>query len=469
MGNGKAWLNRIGLEARLPAPNPSFPVPMPFSVWFVVAGAVLTLMAMASTLLKRVPLSAAQVYLLVGIGIGPLGIGLLTLDPLAEAHVLERVTEVAVILSLFAAGLKLRMPLADGRWRLPLRLAVVSMVLTVSLVAAIGVVGLGLSLGAAVLLGAVLAPTDPVLAGDVQVEGVGDADRLRFALTGEAGLNDGAAFPFVMLGLGLLGLHDLGPHGLTWWGVDVLWAVAGGIAIGGGLGTGLGHVILWLRRERREAAGTDEFLALGLVALSYGVALLAHTYAFLAVFAAGLALRFVERRHTGETPSEEVEALVAAGDDEAAMDAEAAPAVMARTVLGFTEQVDRIGAVAVVVLTGALVHLAEFTVASGLFVGALFLVVRPVAVAVGLLGSATSGVQRGLTAWFGVRGIGSLYYLFYAVAHGAGGAETPRLLGLVLAVVAASTVVHGISVTPVMGWYRRRSGVEERRAREVGQ
>ena len=297
----------------------SLPMPVPFSLWFVVAGVVLTRMAMAATILDRMPLSSAQLYLLVGVAIGPAGIGLLDVDPLAEASALERITEVAVILSLFAAGLKLRTPLTDGRWKLPIRLAVVSMALTVGLVAVLGVWGLGLSLGAAVLLGGILAPIDPVLAGD-------------------------------------------------------------------------------------EAAATHD---------------------------------------------------------------KEAPAVMAQTVLTFTEQLDRIGAVAVVVLTGALVHLAEWSWAAAAFVAVLFLVVRPVAVWVGLAGSASSGVQRGLTAWFGVRGIGSLYYLFYAAVHGVEGPLAERLLGLVLTVVVASAVLHGVSVTPLMAWYQKRAGREERVARAV--
>ena len=440
---------------------------MPFSLWFVVAGAVLTLMAATSTILKRLPLSSAQLYLLVGVAIGPLGIGLLDIDPLADAVTLERITEIAVILSLFAAGLKLRMPLTDGRWGLPVRLAVVSMTLSVGLVAAIGVTWLGLGLGAAILLGGILAPTDPVLAGDVQVEETGDTDRLRFGLTGEAGLNDGSAFPFVMLGLGLLGLHELGEGGVRWLGVDVLWSISGGIAIGAALGAGVGYLVLYLRRIHKEAAGTDEYIALGLVALTYGLALLAVTYAFLAVFAAGVALRLVERRHTGEKVSDEIAGLVKVGDEEAATHVEAAPAVMAQTVLSFTEQIDRIGAVAVVVLTGALVHLADWSWTALGFVAVLFLVVRPLAVWFGLLGSASSGIQRGLTAWFGVRGIGSLYYLFYAVAHGVEGALAEQLLGLVLTVVAASAVAHGLSVTPLMTWYGRRAGREERLARTV--
>lgn len=440
---------------------------MPFALWFVVAGLLLTLMALAKTTLARLPLSAAQLYLLAGLGIGPLGIGLLVIDPIDEAGVLEVLTEIAVILSLFAAGLKLRTPLTDGRWRLPLRLATVSMTLTVFGIAALGVVGLGLPLGAAVLLGAVLAPTDPVLASDVQIEDPDDTDRLRFSLTGEAGFNDGAAFPFVMLGLGLLGLHDLGPGLSTWVLKDVLWAVLGGVGVGAGLGMAVGRLVVHLRRTHREAIGTDDFLALGLVALSYGVALLIGTYAFLAAFAAGLALRFEERRETGDQPADEVEALAHEGEaEEVAVDAHAAPAYMASAVLGFAEQLERIGAVALVVLVGALLHRAVWTVEMLWFVPAVLLVIRPLAVWLGLLGSPTTGLQRELIAWFGVRGIGSVYYLMFAETHGLNDGFSDLLLGLVLVTIASSIVVHGLSVTPVMQWYAGRARVQERLARK---
>jgi NhaP-type Na+/H+ or K+/H+ antiporter len=138
-----------------------------------------------------------------------------------NAVLLERLTEVAVLVSLFTCGMKLEFRWRDGRWRIPVQLATVSMVLTVAAVTALGVYLLNLPLGAAVLLGAILAPTDPVLASDVQVSNPGDRDRLRFGLTGEGGLNDGTAFPFVMLGLGLLGLHELGEGGWRWWAIDV--------------------------------------------------------------------------------------------------------------------------------------------------------------------------------------------------------------------------------------------------------
>jgi hypothetical protein len=159
-------------------------------------------------------------------------------------------------------------------------LATLTMVASVALIALVGVVLLGLPLGAAVVLGAVLAPTDPVLASEVQVANPRDQDRVRFSLTGEAALNDGTAFPFVMLGLGLLGLHELGPGGLRWLAVDVVWAATVGLALGAALGTGIGRLVIWLRARSREPIGLEDFLALGLIALAYGSALLVHAYGF---------------------------------------------------------------------------------------------------------------------------------------------------------------------------------------------
>ncbi|MDF2762884.1 MAG: sodium/hydrogen exchanger, partial [Thermomicrobiales bacterium] len=273
---------------------------MQFTVSYIVVGAVFILMALSGSVLKRLPLSTSMLYLAAGVLIGPHALNLIHFDPTSEAAIVERVTEVAVIVSLFTAGLKLRVPLRDPLWRLPIVLASWSMALTVGLIALVGVAALEMPFGAAILLGAVLAPTDPVLASDVQVSGPRDRDRLRFTLTGEAGFNDGTAFPFVMLGLGLLGLHETGEGGWRWLAVDVLWAIPGGLLVGALLGTATGRLILFLRREHKEAVGLDDFLALGLIALSYGTALLLHTYGFLAVFAAGLALRKIEASSVGQ-------------------------------------------------------------------------------------------------------------------------------------------------------------------------
>ena len=409
---------------------------MYFAIWSLIIGALLLTMALAGTWLRRLPLSTAMLYLAAGFGIGPVGLALMAPDPLVYSAILERASEVAVLISLFAVGLNLGLPFSDKGWRLPARLAIVSMTITVAMIAAIGMAGLGLSLGASILLGAILAPTDPVLASDVQLVEASDRDRLRFSLTGEGALNDGAAFPFVMLGLGLLGLHDLGTGGWRWFAVDVLWATVGGLLIGGALGTLVGRLVLYLRSRHKSSVGLDEFLALGLIALTYGVAVLSHTYGFLAVLAAGIALQRVTER-PGEV-------------------ARTASANLMQEVQGFNEQLERIAEVAIVLAIGGMLAYTYLHTSAVWFVLVLLLVVRPISVWVGLLGAPVSRDQRVLISWFGIRGIGSIYYLMFAINQGLPRALAEELIALTLAMVAASIVVHGISVTPLMSAYARR-------------
>jgi NhaP-type Na+/H+ or K+/H+ antiporter len=443
---------------------------MTVTIWFLIVGSLLVVMALGESLLHRLPLSTSMLYLGVGFALGSGGLAFFYVDPLEQAAVLERVTEVAVLLSLFSAGLKLRVPWRDRRWLSPIRLATVSMVITVGLVTAVGVFALGLPLGGAVLLGAILAPTDPVLASDVQVESATDRDRLRFSLTGEAGMNDGAAFPFVMLGLGLLGLHELGVGGWRWVAVDLIWATASGLGVGWLLGTLVGLLVLYLRREHKEALGTDDFLALGLIALSYGAAVLVKGYGFLAVFAAGLALRHIERRaaeRAGGVDAPPPELAMQGGEgahEEVATAPDTAPAYMAQAALGFTEQLDRMGEVAVVLLVGGMLSAATLSLDALWFVPLLFLVIRPLAVGIGTPMRGAPPIQRRLTMWFGIRGIGSVYYLSYAIAHGVEAPLARELTALVLSTVAASALAHGITVTPFM---RRYSATIERENAEA--
>jgi NhaP-type Na+/H+ or K+/H+ antiporter len=426
---------------------------------YLLLGVLMIAVAVVASMVRRLPMTETMIYLTAGAFIGPLGAGLIHLDPRTHSHLFERLAEVAVIVSLFTTGLKLRLPRTDPRWWIPLRLAFVSMALTVGLVACVGVVGLGLPLGAAILLGAILAPTDPVLASEVQLEHPHDRDRLRFSLTGEAGLNDGTAFPFVMLGLGLLGLHELGSWKWRWWAVDVIWAVAGGLAIGTACGAGMGKLVLYLRRVHREALGRDEFLALGLIALSYGAAVVVHAYGFLAVFAAGLALRSIERQKTGDRPPKEVVALATAGQkEEIATAPDTGPAHMAGAVLTFNEQTERLLELAVVLLLAVALGPAYFRFEDVWFIALLFLVIRPVSVLLGLLGAGIEGSERRLLSWFGIRGIGSVYYLMYAVNRGLDAETTSRLISLTFMIVAVSIVIHGITVTPLMARYRERRG-----------
>ncbi len=422
--------------------------------WLIVLGALFILMALVGSLIKRLPLSPAMLYLVAGMLIGPDGAAMLDLDPILDATFLEIASELAVIISLFTTGLKLRVPLKDPLWRVPRRLAFVTMTATVAAIAAVGVGLLGLSLGAAVLLGAVLAPTDPVLASDLQVEDERDKEVLRFGLTGEAGLNDGTAFPFVMLGLGLLGLHELGEWGWRWLALDVVWATGAGLGIGTLFGTALARLVLYLRRHHSEAVGRDEFLALGLIGLSYGVALLVHAYGFLAVFAAGLALRRTERRSSpSDAPPDVIEAARAA--EEPGDAPEAAPAHMAQAVLGFNIQIEHIAEVLLVLFVGAMLPGIAWPEHALLFVLLLLVVIRPLAVLLSLPGLGLTHTQEAYISLCGVRGVGSLFYLAFALSFGIARDEARTLADLTLITIATSIVVHGISVTPLMRMYKR--------------
>jgi NhaP-type Na+/H+ or K+/H+ antiporter len=435
---------------------------VPFTAWYLTVGALLVLMALAGSVLKRLPISSAMLYLAAGVALGPIGAGLLRVDIIRDAELLERLTELAVVISLFTAGLKLRLPMRNRRWRPALLLASVAMALTVGLIAAVGVYAVGLSIGAAVLLGGILAPTDPVLASDVQVEHAYDREDVRFALTGEAGLNDGTAFPFVMLGLGLLGLHELGANGLRWLALDVVWSVGAGLGVGTLCGAAIARLVLYLRKKHQEAVGLDDFLALGLIGLSYGAALLIHSYGFLAVFAAGLALRRVERQHSGEGDTREPvdDPAKRPGGEEDATHPERAPAFMASAVLAFNEQLERIVEVAMVLILGAMLAGVSWEVQPlAWLIPVVFLAIRPAATFLSLVRTRTTLGQRAIIGWFGVRGVGSLYYLAFALTHGIAGDEARTLTNITLAVVAASVVAHGISVTPLMAHYARANDV----------
>ncbi len=282
------------------------------SFWFLIVGGLLLARGLTETVLKRSPITPAMLYLALGLLLGPTLLNLFHFNPLKESGLLKVLTEIVVLISLFSAGVKMPAPVTFYRWRKPLLLASVSMALTVGMVAAFAYFALGLPWGAGILLGAILAPTDPVLATDVQTRHPGDRDPLRFTLTCEAGMNDGSAFPFVMLGLGMLGLHELGEFSLRWILVDVLWATAAGIAIGVASGVGLARAARSLRGLQSDYRLLDNFLGLGLIGVVYGLSLLVDAWGFLAVFFAAVGLRQTELKLAGtdlersDRPSQEL-------------------------------------------------------------------------------------------------------------------------------------------------------------------
>jgi NhaP-type Na+/H+ or K+/H+ antiporter len=422
--------------------------------WFMLIGALMIARGLWGPTVARLPFTSATIYLAIGLLLGPLVLNLFSFDPLREAGFLEPVAEVAVLISLFSAGIKMPVPFSLARWMPAIRLAWLAMVLSVALIAGFAWLVLGFPIGAAVLLAAILAPTDPVLATDVQVRHAGDNDPLRFTLTCEAGLNDGSAFPLVMLGLGLLGLHELGDMGSRWLLVDVLWATLGGLAIGVACGAMLAYLSAALRKRIARHEVLDDLLGLGLIGLSYGIALSVQTYGFLAVFAAGVALRQTELRLI-RAPTNRQGLLEPKTDEAHAPAVVPAEPTVSGGALVFKEHLERLSELTLVLLLGGAAswYLADWKPwVLALFV---FFVARPLSVLASMTGAGIGGRATAIVAWFGVRGIGSIYYLAYAIHHGLPLPLARELTNATLAVIMLSIVLHGASVTPLLNRFWR--------------
>jgi sodium/hydrogen antiporter len=439
-----------------------------FLGWITIGGALLLTMALSSAWIQRLPVSTASIYLGVGILIGPWGFDLLRLDLTTPSAWFERFTELAVVLSLFVGGLRLRLPFRDHAWHAAWRLASVVMLVSIVGVAAIAWWMFDLPPALALLIGAVLAPTDPVLASSVTVGHSQDHDRLRYALSGEAGLNDGAAFPFVVLGLLLLESQFSAADFTQWATIKLLWAVPAGLCIGFVLGRLVGSAAIALRARSRDTSAPTDFLALALIALSHAFATMVGALGFLSVFAAGIGLRRAEKRIVEESPHPEssdrqgdphppAETLVAPNTVTRKELAEPAVAagVLVAEVFSFGDTVERMLEILLVVLLG--VTLATHWNWHGVSLGlALMVLVRPPATMLCLMGSPLTTTQRALIGWFGIRGIGSLYYLAYAFNHGLAGEPAPQVAGIIVSAVVTSIVIHGLTSQPLMSWYERR-------------
>jgi NhaP-type Na+/H+ or K+/H+ antiporter len=390
-----------------------------YHVLLAVAGAAIFLANLLPRLAARASVSSSALLMLFGL----LGFSLvpgmpLVLDPLASPRVWEVVSELVVIVVLFATGLRIDSLGAMRTWVPTMRLLLVAMPLTIAAVAFLGWSLAGMTVAGALLLGAVLAPTDPVLAGDVQVGPPleGREDPVRFTLTAEAGLNDGLAFPFVYLAL-LVAAEGTDPSDWIggWILRDVLYRIAVGALLGGAVGWVLGRVLFGLPGRDPVARSGPGVIALAAVLLCYGVVELAEGYGFIGAFVAGVACRRVEARHSFH-----------------------------RRLHVFSEAIAHaLTAVLLVLLGGALpllwphVDWRTAAVAMG-----LLLVVRPVAAWLSLPGTALGRQERLFVSFFGVRGIGSVYYLAYAGSHLEFENET-QLWALVVVTILASAILHG--------------------------
>ena len=374
----------------------------------------------------------------IGIGAGVAALpGFEAFAPRPENHIdlVMRLTEFLVVISLMGAGLKLDRPLGFRAWRLTWRLLGVAMPLTILCLALAAHWLLGLSAAAALLLAAALAPTDPVLASEIQVgpPDTGEEDEIRFALTSEAGLNDGLAFPFVFAAIAM---SAVGPDDMPWFGtwvaVDVIWRIAAGVAVGYGAGRALAWLLFGMPHRAKLSQSGDGFVALGITCVAYALAELAHGYGFIAVFVAALALRAAERHHAYQ-----------------------------RKLHDFAEELERVMMMLLLVGFGAAITggslFGGLTWAGAGFAVLVLFVVRPLIAWLGLAGTRLPAAERGIISFYGIRGIGSMYYLTYALQAGTF-AEPATLWSTLAFTVLLSIVLHGTTVTPVMRWLDQKSG-----------
>lgn len=402
---------------------------------YAVAGAAALLAALLPRLLRRAPVSEPMIVVALGVVAFTVASGLPAPDPVEYEVITVHLTEVCVIVSLLGAGLALDRRVGWRRWSSTWRLLAISMPAAIGVTALLGGWLLGLGAAAAVLLAAALAPTDPVLASEVQVgepsEDADGEDEARFALTSEAGLNDGLAFPFVhaAIAMALVGAAPANWFG-HWLLLDVLWRIAAGVAIGVAVGWLLRSLFFSARSRQAGLADRAEgFVALASIFLTYGVTELANGYGFVAVFVCACTIRAGERSHG-----------------------------LHQVLHTYVEQLERLLTVVVLLLLGGAVArgaLADVTWTEAALAATVLLLVRPLTGWLGLAGGSTGPRERVVIAFFGVRGVGSLYYISYAL----GEADFPgaeQLWRVTILVVLCSVVLHGVTATPVMRWLDRR-------------
>jgi len=409
----------------------------PYDLLMLAVGVVLLVTTLERSLLNRLNVSPSFLYVAAGAAAAQALTGLIPDDPLQWMEVLKRVSELAVILGLIVLGLKVGRPITWSKWRSTTRLILIVMPATIAAVAVAAHLLFGVPIGPAILLGAILAPTDPILAGPLEEHDARDESEHRFGLSSEAGLNDGLAFPFIYLGLYLTVEPDtVGSWIGRWAALDGVWAIGAALPIGWLIGF---LAARWYLRQVEHDAFSHkrrEFIPIAVLFVAYGVVEAIGAYGFLAAFTTGLAFR----RQLDEHPEE-----------------------LGRFV-NFTDSIDALAKAAVLILLGALLPwsaLPALALPLAAFALVLIVVVRP---GLTLLATVRAGFtihDRLYWGWFGLRGIGSVYYMAYALSQDLDDELRLLILTITGATILASMVLHGLTVRPYLARWEGERDVEE--------
>ncbi len=393
----------------------------------LIGGFAFLLGAVFPIIFKRTPISLPILQVLFGMAIGYWWTSLTFLDPIDNGLAIEKITEIVVLVSLVGAGIKIDTDLTWQLWRPTVRLLLITMPICIFAMAVLGYYTFGLSIGAAILLGAVLAPTDPVLAASIQVgpPNTGGEDTTRFTLTSEAGLNDGLAFPFVYLAIKVAEAFSEDKRFTSemlwsWFTQDVLWQIGAGVIVGIVVGKVLAKIVF--SKHTKDTALSQGYVVIALTLLAYGLAEYIHSYGFIAVFVAAFTFRRSECEHEYHQKlhdfAEQSEGLL-----------------MSLVLVGFGILIGQ-GLQSGIELTWQ-VYIVSF---------AFLIVIRPLGGIIALSGIDMHRTEKYAISALGIRGIGTLYYLSYALNQGYFADDDALKLWIVCSIVIlASIFVHGLS------------------------
>ncbi len=403
-----------------------------YNLFLLICGIAFLFGALFPIAFKKTPISLPMIQVLIGMIVGYFWITLTFLDPVENGVVIEKLTEFVVIVSLVSAGIKIDTPLTWKLWRPTARLLLITMPIGIFTMAVLGYYAFGLTMGAAILLGAVLAPTDPVLASSIQVgpPNTGREDTPRFTLTSEAGLNDGLAFPFVYLAIKIAEAFSEG-KALTgellwsWFTHDVLWKIAAGVVVGVIVGKAMAKLVF--SKYSKETTISQGYMVIALTLVAYGLAEFVHSYGFIAVFVAAFAFRRSEHEHSYHEKLHD-----------------------------FAEQSEGLLMTLVLVTFGiflgqGLQSGVELTWRVYIVSFAFLLLIRPIGGFIALSGLKLPRTEKYAISALGIRGIGTLYYLSYALNQGFFGEEDALKLWIVCSIVILISIfIHGLSANRLL-------------------
>jgi len=392
-----------------------------YLVILTIIGAGILGMAWMPAFTAKTKISYSIIYVLLGMLLYGIFDFLPAPDPKKNPELTTHLTELVVLVSLMCTGLKIDQKFSFRTWGIPFRLVTVTMFLCIATVTAIGVYYFNMPLASALLLAAVLSPTDPVLATDVQVGDPNEEDRdnAKFSLTAEAGFNDGMAFPFVWLAI-TVAMISAGGDGflITWAWKHLVYQILAGALCGFLIGKLLAYVLFTLAKKYESIGTNDGFVSIALTLFVYGVTEMVHGYGFIAVFIAALTLRNYERGHKYHN-----------------------------RLHAFSDQMERIFvAILLILFGGSLVRgiLDYLTWPMAAFGVVFIFVIRPVCALIGLIGTKLKIQEKLVIGFFGIRGVGSVYYLAFAFGT-VFFKEQDQLWSLVAFIILISIGIHGLT------------------------